>query len=265
MNPFKSLINQLPFVLSFLLLFASFAEAQKNKLEYYELKTYKLKDASQETIVENFLKNAYLPGLHKAGIKNIGVFKPLETDTTFGKRIYVLVPYSSLDQFSKLSDELLADPQFNLNGKEYLDAEYTKPPYVRIESNLLRAFTGMKRMETPALTGPRSERFYELRSYEGHTEKIYKNKVKMFNDGDEVGLFKRLGFNAVFYAEVISGARMPNLMYMTTFENKASRDEHWKAFSADPQWKQLSGMTEYQHNVSKNTQYYLRPTEYSDY
>ncbi len=261
---FKS-INRLALLFLFSLLIFSGAEAQKNKLEYYELKMYKLKDNTQETIVDAFLKNAYLPALHKAGIKNVGVFKPLETDTTFGKRIYVLVPYSSLDQFAKLADELMADQQFNINGKEYLDAEYTNPPYVRIESTLLRAFTGMKKMEIPALTGSRAERFYELRSYEGHTEKIYKNKVKMFNEGDEVGLFKRLGFNAVFYAEVISGNKMPNLMYMTTFENKVARDEHWNIFREDAQWKKLSTMPEYQHNVSKNTQYYLRPTEYSDY
>lgn len=266
MNPFTSRVNRQASILSLLLLVAFFAQAQKNsKLEYYELRTYILKDASQETIVENFLKNAYLPGLHNAGLKNIGVFKPLETDTTFGKRIYVLVPYSSLDQFAKLADDLLADAQFNITGKEYLDAEYTNPPYVRIEATLLRAFTGMRKMETPTLKGPRSERFYELRSYEGHTEKIYKNKVKMFNEGDEVGLFKRLGFNAVFYAEVISGSRMPNLMYMTTFENKVSRDEHWNTFREDAQWKKLSTMAEYQHNVSRNVQYYVRPTEYSDY
>ena len=99
---------------------------------------------------------------------------------------------------------------------------------------------------------------------EGHTEKIFRNKVKMFNDGDEVGLFKRLGFNAVFYGEVIAGSRMPNLMYMTTFPNKASRDEHWKAFSADPQWVSLKSMGEYQNNVSKIDIYFLHPTDYSD-
>jgi hypothetical protein len=32
----------------------------------------------------------------------------------------------------------------------------------------------------------------------------------------------------VFYAEVLSGLRMPNLMYMTSFENKEDRDAHWK-------------------------------------
>jgi len=54
-------------------------------------------------------------------------------------------------------------------------------------------------------------------------------------------------------------------MYMTTFENKASRDEHWKTFVADAEWKKLSSMPEYQNNVSKIDITFLRPTEYSDF
>ncbi|HEX8350242.1 MAG TPA: NIPSNAP family protein, partial [Hymenobacter sp.] len=105
---------------------------------------------------------------------------------------------------------------------------------------------------------------YELRSYESSTEKLHVNKVKMFNKGGEIKLFKRLGFNTVFCGRVLAGSHMPNLMYMTTFENKAARDEHWKAFSADPEWKTLSAMPEYKNNVSKNEQKFFYPVEYSD-
>jgi hypothetical protein len=122
----------------------------------------------------------------------------------------------------------------------------------------------MPALEAPKLTSPAADRIYELRSYEGHTEKIYRNKVRMFNEGGEVTLFKRLTFNAVFYAEVLAGGRMPNLMYMTSFENQASRDEHWKTFVADPEWKKLSSMPEYQHNVSKINIYLLHPATYSE-
>jgi hypothetical protein len=87
----------------------------------------------------------------------------------------------------------------------------------------------------------------------------------MFNEGGEVTLFKRLNFNAVFYAEVLAGDRTPNLMYMTTFENRAERDAHWKAFVDDPEWKKLSSMPEYQKNVSKIDIFFIRPTVYSDY
>lgn len=86
----------------------------------------------------------------------------------------------------------------------------------------------------------------------------------MFNDGGEVTLFKRLNFNAVFYGEVWSGSHMPNLMYMTTFENRADRDEHWKVFGADPEWVKLKALPQYQNNVSKAGIIFLRPVDYSD-
>lgn len=234
------------------------------KREYYEIRTYYFKEKSQEEKVDKFLKEAYLPALHRAGIAKVGVFKPVESDSTNGKRIYLLIPYASMDHFTKLPEALQKDKQFEAAGKEYLEALYDNPPFTRIQSVLLQAFTGQPQLEVPKLTSPVNDRVYELRSYESHTEKIHKNKVQMFNAGDEVGLFKRLGFNAVFYAEVLSGSRMPNLMYMTSFENKASREEHWNAFREDAQWKKLSAMPEYQHNVSKIDIFFLRPTEYSD-
>ena len=86
----------------------------------------------------------------------------------------------------------------------------------------------------------------------------------MFNEGGEIALFKRLGFNAIFYSEVIAGSKMPNLMYMTSFENMADRDAHWKSFSNDAEWKKISSMPEYQHNVSHIDITFLRPAEYSD-
>jgi len=265
----KNCIEMKRKIVSFLLLFltviVTISFAQKGKQEFYEIKIYTLRDRSQQSRVDAYLKDAYIPAMHRAGIKSIGVFVPVESDTTSGKRIYVLTPYSSLDQFTKLTVGVLSDPDYLTSGRDYIDAVYTNAPYARIESMLLRAFSGMPSIGLPVLATPRSERIYELRSYESPTEKIHVNKVKMFNDGDEVGLFKRLGFNAVFYGDVISGSHMPNLMYMTTFANRASRDEHWKSFSDDSQWKNLKAMEEYQNNVSKNTIYFLHPVEYSDY
>lgn len=122
----------------------------------------------------------------------------------------------------------------------------------------------MPKIEKSGLTGSKGNRVYELRSYESATEKIFKNKVRMFNQGGEIALFQRLGFNAIFYGEVIFGSKMPNLMYMTSFENKAARDEHWKTFGNDPEWKKLSSLPEYQNNVSKIEIVYLTPADYSD-
>ena len=170
-----------------------------------------------------------------------------------------------LDDMVNIPVKLNEDKEYQTKGAEYLDAVYTAAPYSRMETILLQAFSKAPQMELPKLNGPRKERFYELRSYESATEKIFKNKVHMFNEGDEIGLFKRLNFNATFYAEVISGSKMPNLMYMTCHENKAARDANWKNFSADAYWKKLSSMPEYQHNVSHIDISFLYPTEYSDY
>jgi hypothetical protein len=235
------------------------------KGEFFEIKVYTITSTDQEKVIDEYLEKAYLPALHRAGIKTIGVFKPIETDTVyFGKRIFVLTPFKSLDQFSALEGILQKDNAYLTAGKNYIDAVYTHPPYARIETILLKAFKDMPVLEVPKLNSPAHERVYELRSYEGHTEKIYKNKVHMFNEGGEVLLFKKLEFNAVFYGDVIAGSRMPNLMYMTTFANRAAREAHWNSFRDAPEWKKLSSMPEYQHNVSRSDIYLLRPTGYSD-
>ncbi|TSD66249.1 NIPSNAP family containing protein [Inquilinus sp. KBS0705] len=229
---------------------------------YYQIKVYHLKDKAQEDVLDTYLKDAYVPALHKMGIKNVGVFKSIETDTA--KRIYVFVPFKSLKDLNDLDLKLYNATATDAN-KAYIDANFKTPPYTRVETIVLSAFREMLAPAVPNLTADKAERIYELRSYESATEKYYYNKVKMFNDGDEVGLFKRLGFNAVFYASVIAGSHMPNLMYMTTFNNKADRDKHWEAFSADAYWKELSGKPEYQNNVSHADIIFLHPAAYSDF
>ena len=249
-----------------LILFFSFFgfQAAAQKMDFYQIKVYQLRNKEQEDRVDRFLQSAFLPALHRLGIAHVGVFKPLANDTAAIRRIYVFIPMNSLDQWTKIEQGLKKDKQISQDGADYLNALYSDPPYTRMESILLQAFDGMPHFAVPDLKGPKNERIYELRSYEGATEKIHQNKVQMFNAGDEVGLFKRLGFNAVFYAEVISGSHMPNLMYMTSFDNMASHDQHWKSFVDDPYWKKLSSMPEYQNNVSHIDITLLHPTDYSD-
>lgn len=235
------------------------------KQEFYSIRIYQLKSTQQEEKVDQYLKDAFIPALHRQGIPKIGVFKPIANDTASIRRIYVLIPFSSLEQFASLNARLDKDAQYLADGKDYLDALHNDPPYIRLENILLQAFPGMPRLEAPTtLKGPASEHVYELRSYEGPTEKYFTNKVEMFNKGDEIGLFKRLGFNAVFYASVLSGAHMPNLMYMTSFDDMAARDAHWKTFGADPYWKELSARPEYQNNVSHIDIVFMHPAPYAD-
>ena len=232
--------------------------------EFYQIKIYSIENEQQEQRMDKFLEDAYLPALHRAGISKVGVFKPNEDHELWGKAIFVWIPFRSLKQFEKLPAKLNNDQQYQQDGRDYIDAKHDNAPYKRIESILLKAFKDMPRHGIPKHDTPPAERVYELRSYEGPTEKLYRKKVEMFNEGGEVILFNSLEFHALFYGEVISGPTMPNLMYMTTFANKASQSEHWDAFRNHPDWLVLKEIEAYKNTVSKNVKYMLHPTDYSD-
>ncbi len=250
-------------------MFASFTAfaftATAEKRDYYEIKLYRLSTNEQVKKVEDFLQNAYLPALHRAGIPKVGVFHPRGNDTAVDKRVYVFIPVKTMDKVAVVEDLMVTDPELIQAGDSYWNAAFNAPVYNRIETIILKAFPLMTTFHVPNLSGPKTERIYELRSYEGPTERLYRQKVKMFNVGGEISLFKRLNFNAVFYSEVVAGSHQPNLMYMTSFNNWADREEHWKAFGADPQWNTLKAVPEYANTVSKNEQVFLNPTEFSEF
>jgi len=250
---------------SILLIFPLSSNAAKGSKEYFQIRVYQYEDASQAERIESYLEHAYLPAVHRAGIAKVGVFKPIENSETTDNRIFVFVPFTSLDQFSQLESKLNKDKAFLKDGKAYLEASYEDPPYVRLETILLHAFDYQPESRIPNLDSSPEERVYELRSYESYTEHILVNKIEMFNEGGEVDLFEKLEFNAVFYGEVIAGSHMPNLMYMTSFADMKSREEHWAAFRDHPDWEKLKSLEQYQNNVSHIDRVMLRHTAYSDF
>src|SRR5450759_488273 len=258
---------RLLFLAALLLITASFngLMSAPAKQQYFEIKIYRISDKSQESRVDAYLKDAYLPALHRAGIAKVAVFKPIEKDTAFGKLVYVFIPYKSIDQFLQLADVLGKDQVYAQAGKEFLDAPYNNPPFVRYESILLKAFTHMPQFRVPSFTTPAAERIYELRSYESATEAKAAKKIQMFNEGGEIGIFEKVGANAVFYAQVLIGSQKPRLMYLTTYADMKSHDNCWAAFGNSPEWKTLSAKEEYKNSTSKTKPFLLHPTDYSDF
>lgn len=262
----KSLKKLSKKILAFsLVVFAVSVAISSSARDYYQLKVYNIKDIGQETRLDNYLKNAYIPAMHRAGFKTIGVFKPIAEDTVYyGKKVFVLIPLNALSDIEKIEEKLAADNELQINGVNYIDASYSNPPYERIQSILLKAFDKQQEIFLPEYTTPKSEQIFELRSYQGATEKIWKKKVEMFNEGGETDIFKQVGSNAIFYGEVLSGCDMPNLMYLTSYENMDSNKAHWDAFRDHPDWKKLSGMEEYKNTVSHIDKWLCHPTDYSD-
>ncbi|MCJ7447625.1 MAG: NIPSNAP family protein [Bacteroidales bacterium] len=235
------------------------------KQMYYEIKIYRLTDPGKAAVTDKYLKDAFIPAMHRAGIATIGVFKPVETDTAYGKMIYVFIPYKTVDQYIKVSTVLEKDPMYQQAGKDFLDAPYNDPPFTRYESVFMKAFSFMPQFRVPSFTTPPAERIYELRSYESWTEAKATKKIHMFNEGGEMAIFEKIGANAVFYGQVLFGNQKPRLMYMTTYSDMKSQKEHWAAFSAHPDWKTLRAKEEYANTVIKPKAYLLHPTEYSDF
>jgi NIPSNAP protein len=259
------------FSILFLLVLASVVQSAANgpnyfaNRQYFEIKVYHASTTDQVNQIKTYLTQVLAPAMRRHGVKNVGVFEAIANDTATDKRVFLFAPYSSFEDVGKLPAKLNSDKAYQEAGKDFLGATYDKAPMARIESIILYAFEFMPQAAKPSLTGNLSDRVYELRSYESATQNLHVNKVQMFNQGGEITLFKRLGFNAVFYGSVVVGSKMPNLMYMTSFDNMQSRTDHWKSFVDDPEWKKLSSMAEYKNNVSHIDIYMLRPIEGSDF
>jgi hypothetical protein len=234
----------------------SAAGGSKGGREFYELRVYSLKTEQQQKLVEAYFKDALIPALNKLGSKAVGVFTELKPAGQ--TKLYAIIPYNSGDDFISVQNKLAADQEYLQAGATYLNAPATDPAYERIESSLLKAFAHMPKMKVPEL----KSRIFELRRYEHASESAGKKKLEMFNDAGEIDIFKRLGFNPVFFGETMIGELRPNLIYMITFDDMVSHDSHWKAFGSDPEWKKISAIPDYADAklVSRITSTMLAPS-----
>jgi hypothetical protein len=235
-------------------------ENKKNrKQQWYELRTYTHANAAQQQMTGAYLEQAYLPALNRAGISNVGVFTESQPQD-IGK-MYLFIPFESLESFAAINTKLMTDPVYLKAGEAYLSAPPANPAYDRIESSLLHAFSHMPVLEIPE----KKERLFELRRYESPSESAGQKKIEMFNSAGEIDIFKKVGARPVFFGETIIGERIPNLTYMLCFDNMEAHDTHWKAFGSDPEWKKISSQPEYSDArlISKIVRTFLIPTVYS--
>ena len=236
-----------------------------NPREYYMIQVYHCTSQKQINTIDAFMKSVYLPHLHSVGISKVGVFEPVDNDTAADKRLMVWIPLKSINEIDKLDNIIeQLDPMGN-NPLIHLEHGDSSLPYSRIETTIAKAFKNQPQFSTKSDLVKSSARIYEFRSYEGPTEDMYLRKVHMFNEGKEIELFNKLNFNAIFYAKVIAGNRMPNLVYMTSFDNMDDRNAHWKIFGEDPTWKIISNLPQYLKTISKADIILMTAKDYADF
>ena len=233
------------------------AASNPSQRQFFEWRQYHLRTGSNKNMVGDFLKNVGIAAMNRIGIKTVGVFNPVYGPSK--PTLHVLLVHDSLDSVVNASSRLLEDKEVREKGAAFIDASMSEPAYVRIESSLMAAFTHMPKLEAPAL----KERIFELRIYESHSAKMSKRKIEMFNEGGEIGIFKKTGLTAVFFGETIIGPNLPNLHYMLAFKDMVDRDQKWQVFRDSPDWKKLSADPAYKDTVSNITDLILKPTDYS--
>ena len=235
---------------------------QQAQQEFFEIRRYHAIPGPKQRALGSFLGDVAIPAMNRAGVGPVGAFT-----VTYGESrptIILLLTHKSLESVATLREKLLADEEYRQAGADLLDAGLADPAYVRVESSLLRAFADMPSLEVPAGAAARSPRIFELRRYESHSDPAAIRKIEMFNDrGGEIGIFRRTGLTPVFFGETLIGPHMPNLTYMLTFPDMATRDAAWGTFQADPEWRRLAGDPYFADTVSSITDEILRPTPYS--
>jgi NIPSNAP len=208
-----------------------------------------------------FLSKGYLPAVRRAGFGPVGFFNALIAPAS--PFVLTLTTYPSLGAMPAALEALAADAEYRKALADYdsgPDAGFT-----RMESSLLRTFESFPAIETLPPDPKRAPRIFELRTYESNNESTQRQKRKMFETG-EIGIFRRLGFQPVFFAETIVGPAMPNNTYMVSFADLAAREKLWAEFQADPEWAKTRAMPEYSDpGLTINiTNAILRPLDFSD-
>ena len=229
---------------------------------YLELKKYQLHTSPEEQAkrLGDWLHEKQMPALAQAGAKLVGAFTNyIGADSPF---LLTVTQYDTLAAMETVTNKMSTDAGYlssltTTMGK----AGY---PYQRMEGTLLKTFAGMPRPLLSADTDTASPRTFELRRYESPSEETLRRKVKMFNEG-EIGIFQRLGMRPVFFGETVVGERMPNLFYMLSYESLAAREELWKKFIGDPEWKKISSPAEVHDSeiVSNISNGILKPLRFS--
>ena len=84
--------------------------------DYYQIKIYNLETEAQESFMDNYLGNALVPALHRAGIEKVGVFKSIDGRNEDKKFILLFTPFKSFADIEKLDGILANDETYQNDG-----------------------------------------------------------------------------------------------------------------------------------------------------
>ena len=202
-----------------------------------ELRQYSMRNNSDAQMqrTSEFIEKYALPAGKRSGEGVSGVFANMIGPD--GPYLLLVNSYGSLAAMEAIQSKSSEDKEF----MQALDAYYSRPGlgYERVKVSLLRAIDSMPKIEPPPIEEGKAPRIFELRTYESNNASTLRRKVKMFEEGGELDIFRRVGIRPVFFGTAMTGENLPQLTYMVCYDDLAARDKAWKAFGADPAWQKL--------------------------
>lgn len=213
------------------------AASSSPKGSIIELRHYSMRNSSDAQMqrTSEFIEKYALTAGKRAGEGVSGVFANFIAPD--GPFLMLVNSYPSLAAMESSQGKSAEDKEF----QAALEAYYAKPGlgYQRVKVTLLRAIDSMPVIEPPPIEPGKPARIFELRTYESNNAATLRRKVRMFEQGGELGIFRRVGIRPVFFGTAFAGDNLPQLTYMVAYDDLAARDKAWKAFLADPEWLKL--------------------------
>ncbi len=246
----------------------------KNK-HVLELRTVTLKNDAAVEAFDKYASEALIPALNRLGIQPVGAFKMTaeqpapaagapKPDASIVQlpKVLLLLPGKDVETIAMANERVAADKQYQAAASEYLKTPSDKPVIDRISSELLISFDSWPQVKVPKQKTENKKRIFELRTYESPTEQLGHLKVEMFNSG-EVPIFLACNIQPVFMGQAVIGSVMPNLTYMTCYDDTAELTAAWARFREHPDWKVLKDVPKYQGTVTNIHKSNWEPTSYS--
>ena len=238
---------------------AAFAADEPAKKEFIEVRKYTVKDADKRAQLVAILDKALIPALNRQGLKPVGVFIPVANprDTKYDNNLFVVIPHKTTESFVNLTAKLLADADYRKDAAPIFETTSKDPVYTDCETYLLQGFPTMPGLEAPEL-GP--NRVFEWRFYRSFNIERNAAKIKMFDEGGELPLFREVGLHPIFFGDLISGNWLPALMYMIACPSLEAHSTAWRVFGRHPKWLEMRNLPEYADTATEIVNTVLTPS-----
>jgi hypothetical protein len=211
------------------------------------LEQFFLKQGTQLSRLHEYFSQAALPALGKIHTGPRIVLEALIAPHQ--PQVALILGFQSISEFWSVRAGLNQDKDLDKAFEAWQTGP--EPPFENQTNTLMEAADYSPEI-VPVDPPPKTPRIFELRVYRSPSYRHLKVIHNRFA-GAEIKIFNRVGVNPIFYASTVAGPSMPNLTYLTPFDDLATREKAWNAFAADPEWVKVRKESIDQHGQAVNS------------